>query len=149
MNLRSDASKSSLSLFPAKKCINPCCNSVCRTENIVGYMPQRWQFKGSPNNLIFAEATRHVLWPEKLKEIIFRISTKKKLENDSNIEECSDYQEMPISISWELLRGEQDTFSITGAIPDKPNEYCLDFKYYINFFNSPFYFAITQFMFSC
>ncbi len=37
--------------FSCKKCISPCCNSVCRTENVVGYMPQRWQFKGSPNNL--------------------------------------------------------------------------------------------------
>ncbi len=34
--------------FSGKKCINQYCNSVCRTENVVDYMPRRWQFKGSP-----------------------------------------------------------------------------------------------------
>ncbi len=37
--------------FSCKKCINQYCNSVCRTENIVGYMPRRWKLKDSPNNL--------------------------------------------------------------------------------------------------
>ncbi len=37
--------------FSHKKSINPCCNSVCRTENVVGYIPRRWQFNGSSGNL--------------------------------------------------------------------------------------------------
>ncbi len=37
--------------FSRKKCIDPCCNSVCRTENIVVYMPQQWPFQGSWNSL--------------------------------------------------------------------------------------------------
>ncbi len=37
--------------FSRKKCINPCCNSICRTVNVVGYMPRLWQFQSSPNNL--------------------------------------------------------------------------------------------------
>ncbi len=38
--------------FSHKKCINQCCNSVCRKENVVRYMPRWWQFKGLPNNLL-------------------------------------------------------------------------------------------------
>ncbi len=52
-------------------------------------------FKGSTNNLPQGEEPAYVLWPEKLK-IIFKILMKKKLENDSNVEECSDYQKMQI-----------------------------------------------------
>ncbi len=60
-------------------------------------MPRQLQFKISPNNLPpWGEETAHVLWPEKLKEIIFKIPMKKKLENDSDVEECSDYQKMLI-----------------------------------------------------
>ncbi len=37
--------------FSCKICVNPRCNSVCSTENVVCYMPRQWHFKGLPNNL--------------------------------------------------------------------------------------------------
>ncbi len=70
---------------------------VCRTENVVGYMPRRWQFKRSPNNLPPGGGTSACFTARKAQGDHFQNTYKKKLENDSNVEECSDYQEMPIS----------------------------------------------------
>ncbi len=87
--------------FPHKKCINPCCNSVCTTENVVGYMPRQWQFKGTPNNLPPGGGTSACFMAWKSQGDHSQNNYVKKLKNDSNVEECSDYQKMPIS--WELL----------------------------------------------
>ncbi len=90
--------------FSGKKSINPCCNSVCRAENAVGYMPRRWQFKGSADNLTPPPrgGTSACFMAWKAQGDHFQNTYEKKLEIDSNIEECSDYQNMPIS--WELPR---------------------------------------------
>ncbi len=86
--------------FSRKKCINPCCNSVCRTENVVGYMPRRWQFKGPPNSLPPWERNQCTFYGLKSSSRSFSKNLRKKLENDSSVEECSNYQKTPIS--WEL-----------------------------------------------
>ncbi len=89
--------------FPPKKCISLCCNSLCRTENVVVYMPQQWQFKGSPNNLSSRPP------PGRNQRMCYGLISSrrsvakylwKKMENDSNVGKCSDYQKM--LILWEL-----------------------------------------------
>ncbi len=67
--------------FSRKKCIiNPCCISVCRTENVM------WVTCHNNDNLRvhqtiypLEEEPAHVLWPETLKDIIFKILMKKKI----------------------------------------------------------------------
>ncbi len=91
--------------FSHKKCINPCFNSVCRTEKVMVYMPQRWQLKGSPNNLPpppqEGTSNQRMFYGLKSSRRSFlKYLWKKKLKNESNVEECRDYQKMPIS--WEL-----------------------------------------------
>ncbi len=83
--------------FFCKKCINRLCNSVCRTENVVGYRPRR-QFKGSRNNLPLWGRNQRMFYGQKNSRRSFsKYLWKKKLETESNVEECSDYQKMPIS----------------------------------------------------
>ncbi len=89
--------------FSQKKCINLCCNSVCRTANVVGYIPRRWQFK--VHQTIYSPPPRGrnqgMIYGLKNSGRLFsKYLWKKKLKTDSNIVECSDHQKMPIS--WKL-----------------------------------------------
>ncbi len=63
-------------------------------------MPWRWQFKGSPNNLPTWWRNQRIVYGLKSSGDHFQNTYEKKLEDDSNVEECTDYQTMPIS--WEL-----------------------------------------------
>ncbi len=78
--------------FSRKKCINLCCNSVCRNENVVGHMPRGWQFNGLPNNLPPGKGTSVCFMVWKAQGDQFKNTYEKKIGEWFYAKECIDYQ---------------------------------------------------------
>ncbi len=106
-----------------QKCINLCCNSVCRAEKRLGYMPQRWQFNGSPNNLSPGGGISACFMAWKARGDHFQNTFEKKIGNDSIVEECSDHQKMPIL--WELPLNVYTVYSLVDCFAQPNRFYCI------------------------